>query len=431
MDVPSPPACQFAYQPILNADQAAVAIRLVYRDDVKADVAEAAAIINSAFLHPGLGDLLRNRLAHVRIPAELLDTDLLGLLPAQRFVLEFRGLDGNDVRLRERLEALKARGFTLALGRYDEAAAGLLPLIDIVCFDHPNASDGHLPPNLPLLQTLPVKLMANEVTRREDFDYLRHAGFHLFQGYYFARPHLVDDNRADPSKLAVLDLLSKLDEDVDDRVLEDTFKRDPRLTLHLLRLVNSSAFALHTEIRSLKHAFAILGRGELTRWLRVLLFALDGEPGEPSPLMELALRRAYFMEFVLKYRTHHESTQLQDVAYFVGLLSLADALMGWPLEKIAERLHLSEGTKAALLSRQGLLGRLIDLCEKLEAADFDGVEAIAAELHLPMEGVNYAQSMALALAAGLKGLGDGWSEDSGQQQEGGGEQPAGEEGQGG
>lgn len=428
MDASSPQSCQFAYQPILNADQAAVAVRLVYRDNVKADVAETAAIINNAFLHPGLGDLLRNRLAHVRIPAGLMDTDLLNLLPARRFILEFQGLDGNDAHLRERLEALKARGFTLALGHYEEAAAGLLPLIDIVCFDHASASDGHLPADLPLLQTLPVKLMATEVTRREDFDYLRHAGFHLFQGYYFACPHLVDDNRTDPSKLAVIDLLSKLDEDVDDRVLEDTFKRDPRLTLHLLRLVNSSAFALHTEIRSLKHAFAILGRGELTRWLRVLLFALDGEPGEPSPLMELALSRAYFMEFVLKYRTHHESTQLQDVAYFVGLLSLADTLMGWPLEKIAERLHLSEGTKAALLAREGLLGRLIDLCERLEAADFDGVEAIAAELRLPMEGVNYAQSMALALAAGRRGLGDGWS-DSGQQQEGGGEQPAGEEGQ--
>lgn len=421
---------QFAYLPILNADQAAVAIRLVYRDDAKADVAETAAIITGAFLHPSLGDLLRNRLAHVRIPAGLMDADLLNLLPARRFTLEFERLDGNDARLRERLEALKARGFTLALGHYDEAAAGLLPLIDIVCFGHESASEGRLPADLPLLQTLPVRLMATEVTRREDFEYLRHAGFHLFQGYYFAHPQTVGENRTDPSKLAVLDLLSKLDEDVDDRVLEDTFKRDPRLTLHLLRLVNSSAFALHTEIRSLKHAFAILGRGELTRWLRVLLFALDGEPGEPSPLMELALRRAYFMEFVLKYRTHHESTQLQDVAYFVGLLSLADTLMGWPLAKIAERLHLSEGTKAALLARQGLLGRLIDLCERLEAADFDEVEAIAAELHLPMEGVNYSQSMALALASGLSGLGRS-ATDSGQQEEGGGEQAAGEEGQGG
>ena len=427
MEDTSPPTCQFAYQPILNAEQAAVAVRLAYRHDADAEASETARVISHAFVHSGLDDLLRSRTAYLRIPYKLIDSELLSLLPARRFALEFHDLDGDDISLHGTLEELKSRGFTLVLGHYDQTTAGLLPLFDVASFGHAHAAEGHLPADLPYLKSIGIQLMATQVVRREDFDYLRHAGFHLFQGYYFAKPQYVADHRVDPGKLAVLDLLSKLDEDVDDRVLEEAFKQDPRLTIHLLQIVNSSAFALHTEIRSLKHAFSILGRSELTRWLRVLLFSLDGEPGQPSPLMELALRRAFFMEYILKYRTHQESTQLQDSAYFAGLLSLANALMGWPLHKVAERLHISDVVKDALLKRQGLLGRLIDLCEKLEAAAFEEAEAIAEELRIPMEGIMYTQNLAFAWAGGVGRI----SGDSGQEKKGGGEQPAGEEGEGG
>ena len=112
--------------------------------------------------------------------------------------------------------------------------------------------------------------------------------------------------------------------------------------------------------------------------------------------MELALRRARFMEFVLIYRTHQGSTVLQDEAYMTGLLSLVNVLMGWSMQEIVDRLNLTDEISQALRHREGTLGRLIDLCETLEAADFDAALPIAEGLHLPLEAVMTAQHVALS-----------------------------------
>jgi EAL and modified HD-GYP domain-containing signal transduction protein len=223
---------------------------------------------------------------------------------------------------------------------------------------------------------------------------LQALGVSLFQGYHFARPASLGVQRADPRKLAVLDLIAKLSGDEDDPVIEESFKSNPALALELLKLVNSAAYSLKTRIRSIKHAFAILGRKQLARWMQVLLFASDGDAA-PSPLMELALRRARFMEFVLTYRTHQGSTVLQDEAYMTGLLSLVDVLLGWPMDACIKHLNLADEIGAALLQREGTLGHLIDLCEALEAANFEAALPIAEALHLPLESVMTAQNVAL------------------------------------
>ncbi|MEW6165774.1 MAG: HDOD domain-containing protein [Pseudomonadota bacterium] len=393
----------FAYQPVLDERQASVAIELRYRPPtLAAGPMQLANVIIGAFIHSGLDDLLRHRHAHVPVTAGLLASELPTLLPARRVVFELDDDAMGGPGALAACRALKARGFGLAwrcCPATDVAGAGeWLALMDIVKLDVRHLREGGWLDALTRLRQWPLRLQASHVERREDFDLARRNGFALFQGYYFAQATEIAGARADPDKLAVLDLLDKLAADVDDPVIEAVFKDSPRLTLHLLRLVNSSAFALHTTIRSLKHAFAILGRRELARWLQILLFALDGDGERASPLMELALRRARFMEYILRYRTHATSSLLQDESYLTGILSLADALMGWPLAKVVERLHVADEVKAALLERAGPLGRLLDLCEALEAADFDRVSAVAATLQLTEEAVMHSQSMALAWA---------------------------------
>ncbi|CAB1367331.1 conserved protein of unknown function [Denitratisoma oestradiolicum] len=408
----------FAYQPILNAAQASVAVELIYRrengDHEPAVVADAVV---SAFIHSGLDDLLRLRRAFVPASPALLESELLNLLPADRFALE---MDLSTVQAcTERCQELRAQGFRIVIDLSGMAVTDLASLgesaaqADVVKFDAAPVVAGECDDLVMEAWGQGAQLYARSVDKTEQFEVLRRKGFHLFQGYYFARCTEITGERADPQKLAVLDLLSKLAADEDDRILEDTFKTDPVLSVHLLRLVNSSAFALPTSIRSLKHAFSILGRKQLTRWLQVLLYVLNGD-GKASPLMELALRRARFMEYVLTYRTHHSSSLLQEEAYMVGLLSLADVLMSWPMEKVVKRLNLADELREALVDRRRPLGRLIVLCEALEQADFDQVDAISAELLLTQEDVMTAQNEALAWAQRIC---EGGGEDSAQQQQ--------------
>ncbi|WP_186453823.1 EAL and HDOD domain-containing protein [Denitratisoma sp. DHT3] len=392
----------FAYQPILNAAQASVAVELLYR---RADGAEEPAMmadaVVSAFIHSGLDDLLRLRRAFVPASAALLASDLLNLLPADRFALE---IDLATLHAcAERCRILRTKGFRIVIdlsGGGASARDGLgdaATQADMVKFDAAAVAGGGIDDLVMEAWGQGAQLYARGVDQPEQFEALKRKGFHLFQGYHFARRTEIAGKRADPQKMAVLDLLSKLAGDKDDRVLEEAFKADPVLSVHLLRLVNSSAFALPTSIRSIKHAFSILGRKQLTRWLQVLLYVLHGE-GHASPLMELALRRARFMEYVLTYRTHHVTTMLQEEAYMVGLLSLADVLMGWPMEKVAKRLNLADELCEALVERRAPLGHLILLCEALEQADFDEVNRIADELQLSQEQVMTAQAEALTWA---------------------------------
>lgn len=412
MDVMTPAkrGYRFAYQPILNAAQASVGVelRIGHRADSPSGGADgnafatAEAIIH-AFIHSGLDDLLRHRRAWVRSSPALLGSGLIDLLPPEHFTLM---LDLNQASepassLIPRLSQLRLAGFGIAVtvAQLRQTSAGELERVaDVLIFD---AADWR---SLPSVEHLPrpgdqhTQWMARGVDQPGDFDTLRHAGFDLFQGYYFAYRAEAEGSRVDPRKLAVLEILAKLAADADDPELEESFRSDPALALHLLRIVNSSVFALHSRISSIKHAFSVLGRRHLMRWLQVLLFALDGRADGASPLMELALRRGRFVEHALTHLHHQTSSHLQDEAYMTGLLSLADVLVGWPMEKVAEKLHLTEAVKLALLGREGVLGRLLSLSEALEAADFERAGELAASLRLSEDAVINTQNVALAWA---------------------------------
>jgi len=397
---------RFSYQPILNAAQASVGVELQFdtqatygNDPAQAAFVAADAIIH-AFIHSGLDDLLRHRRAWVQASGALLGSGLIDLLPPEHFVLR---VNPDDPHLAlPRLVQLRLRGFQVAL-----EASGLLrqpqrqellQAADAIAINMADWSNSETQALIASLASTPVQLLVRHIDLPADFDRLRHSGIHLFQGYHFAHRGEASGTRVDPIKLSLLELLAKISADADDPVLEEIFRTDPALSLHLLRLVNSSAFSVPTRISSIKHAFAVLGRRQLTRWLQVLLYAVDDHGNGASPLLELALRRGRFIEYALKYLHHRESSQLQDEAYMTGLLSLADVLIDWPIEKVVEKLHLAESVRAALLQRSGVLGRLLELVESLEQAEFNRATEIAEELHLSEDAVMHTQNVALAWA---------------------------------
>jgi len=402
---------RFSYQPILNADQASVGVELQFDtppdhgDDPGHAAFVAADAIIHAFIHSGLDDLLRHRRAWVQASGTLLGSGLIDLLPPEHFVLRANPADPHLAL--PRLMQLRSRGFQIALdasGLLQHAAsAELLKAADSVVIEMREWSDPGIKALIAPLASSGIKLLVRHVDLPADFYALRHGGVDLFQGYHFAHRGEASGTRVDPAKLTLLDLLGRLAADADDPELEDIFRTDPALSLHLLRLVNSSAFSVPTRISSIKHAFNVLGRRQLTRWLQVLLYAIDNQGDDASPLLELALRRGRFIEYALKYLHHRESSQLQDEAYMTGLLSLADVLIGWPMEKVVEKLHLTDAVREALLQRSGSLGKLLELVESLEQAEFNRATEIAELLHLTEDAVMHTQNVALAWANAITG----------------------------
>lgn len=170
-----------------------------------------------------------------------------------------------------------------------------------------------------------------------------------------------------PASAVLLKLLSQLTGDAETRDIETTLKRDPQLSVQLLRLVNSAAFSSSTRITSFAQAINILGRRQLQRWLQLLMFANQSTPGYGKPLLAKAALRAALIENICKTKGRNKETQ--DTAFIVGMFSLLDRLFGQPLNKIIAPLKLADDVNAALLQQEGPLGDLLALVVASEAGD--------------------------------------------------------------
>jgi EAL and modified HD-GYP domain-containing signal transduction protein len=313
--------------------------------------------------------VLGKHLGFINISTDMLLSDLVELLPKTQVVLELLETIRVTEAVIERCRVLKQRGFTLALDDFvfDESYRPLLGLIDIVKIDMLLHTQDELRTIVSQLKQWPVKLLAEKVDSAEQADFCHSLGFELFQGYYFARPALLSAKRADPSQMALIQLLGLVLRDAETQQIEQAFKPHPNLTYNLIRLVNSVACGVNRSIASVSQAIVVLGRKQLQRWLQLLLFTLQSDAPYPSPLLMLAATRGKMMELLATKL--ERSADFCDAAFMAGILSLIESLISKPLAEIVDELNLDERLSAALLHREGELGALLLLVESVEHQD--------------------------------------------------------------
>lgn len=179
------------------------------------------------------------------------------------------------------------------------------------------------------------------------------------------------------NRALLLELLAAVASDADSHRIEATIKRDPQLSYHLLKLVNSVAFSVPTKIGSFGQAIALLGRRQLQRWLQLLLYA-RGQKGEAAnPLLPQAAMRAGLAEALCEKLGG--SRDEQDRAFMAGMFSLLDTLFGIPIAEIMKPLNLAEDVATALSARGGRLGLLLKAIEAGERGARDELAALLAE----------------------------------------------------
>jgi c-di-GMP-related signal transduction protein len=372
-------------QPILDRDQRIVAYELLFRAadtpgvTVTDDMHATASVIHHAFSEMGIQAVLGSQLGFINISTEMLLSDMVELLPKEQVVLELLETINVDDAVIERCRVLRQQGFTLALDDFvfNESRRPLLALADIVKVDLLLHSQDELQVTVDQLKQWPVKLLAEKVDSAEQADYCHSLGFDLFQGYYFARPMVLSAKRTDPSQMALIQLLGLLLKDADTQKIEQIFKQHPNLTYNLMRLVNSVACGVRRSITSVSQAIMVLGRQQLLRWLQLLMFTLQGGSTYPSPLLVLAATRGKMME-LLAVKLQRNADYC-DEAFMAGILSLIESLINKSLAEIVSELNLGERLSAALLSREGELGTLLQLVESVEQADLDRTHSLLAQ----------------------------------------------------
>lgn len=401
-------------QPILDRNQHIVAYELLFRSsshsrsaNITNDMLATAHVITRAFSELGIASVLGDKKGFINISADLLLSDMIELLPRDKVVIELLETIQVDEQIISRCRELKAMGFSLAL---DDFGGGsqfepLFDIVEVVKFDLPQMGQEALEKHVSHIKRWPVKLLAEKVEDIDQAIQCKALGFDLFQGYYFAHPVVLSGKRADSSRLMLLKLLGLIMGDAETQEIEQVFKHDPSFSYNLLRLVNSVAVGGRYKISSLKQAIVVLGRQQLQRWLQLLLFVNQGSDRQ-NPLLELAASRGKLMELLAvtqseKDKSHH------DRAFMTGIMSLLDTLLGIPMEEVIKQVSLASDVENALLNREGKLGRLLLLMEKMEQSDFAAAEDLLTSMKLGLGNLMQAQLEAMRWANSLRETAEG------------------------
>ncbi|GFE60055.1 EAL and HDOD domain-containing protein [Geobacter sp. AOG2] len=366
-------------QPILDRNEQVVAYELLFRTAAAhntatiADATQAtASVIINALSGFGLERILGNHRGFINMELDLLLSDSLGILPWDRVVLELLESLVITPKLVERCRVLKQEGFQLALDdhEYDPAYEELYGIVDIVKIDLLQTPPSRLAGMVEKFRPYPVKLLAEKVETRDEYRLCLDLGFEYFQGFYFAKPSVMEKKRFDESGSTLLKLMDLLMKDAELEMIEQAFRASPGLTYKLLLLVNSVSLGLRGKIQNIRHAVALLGRQQIKRWVQLALFVSDAHSGPENPLVEFAAVRAAFME-QLAYRHSglKDGKDAGEQAFLTGILSVLGSIYDISIDEILANLSLSEAVKEALTNRGGALGQLLQLSEQLENLD--------------------------------------------------------------
>ncbi|HIJ94524.1 MAG TPA: EAL domain-containing protein [Desulfuromonadales bacterium] len=387
-------------QPILDIRQEIIGYELLFRSSEKnlsefeSQSQACMSVISSTLSGFGFSEVLGDKLGFINVTEDVLLSDLVEILPKGQTILELLETVSLNDETRNRCLELAARGYRIALDDhvYGKEHLKIYRFVDIIKIDILETYPTALPGIVTNLRQFPIRLLAEKVETREQFTDCLAMGFELFQGYFFARPVVLQHKGLEPSKIAMLRLLRNLHENADFDVIEDDFRSAPDLSFNLLKLVNSVCIGLREKIKGLRHAIIILGLDKLRRWVQLAIFASSDSRGINNPLMELAAVRGRLMELLLMKRHGlPRNSERVEAAFMTGILSLVDILLDTSIDVIVSELGLSDEISAALLNRDGELGLLLALAETLEQSNLGEVQNLVEHSDISLQNLLAAQ----------------------------------------
>lgn len=328
----------------------------------------------------------------------------LDLVQPEKVVLEIAPLPISQIdQIQTRLPALQdmhKRGFRLAMDYsvLTKPYETWLPLAAFIKFDLTVLKRDAVASFVKLAQAKSqATLVAEKVETAEQFDALQALGVGLFQGYWFARPQMLQGHTIRPGQAHILRLINLVRQQASTDEIEEIFKHDPTLSFNLLRFINSAGFGLRNEITSFRHAVMLLGLNRLFKWAALLL-TTSNAGNTPAAVGSTAVLRGRLMELLAQLTLPAEEC---DNAFVVGVFSLLDTMLGVPMDTALATLNLPASVTDALLHRSGPLAPYLELTLACENNDDAVFARTSEELKLNGVQVNMAHLEALAWAESL------------------------------
>lgn len=396
-----------ARQAIVDAKRVVVGYELFDRStahDAHTAASDAALLFN-ALSYGGAEALVGKLTVFINCTHESLAGGHLELIHPDKVVLEVPTLpegatpEAIDACIGT-FEGLKTRGFKLAFDQQvlRRPYAGWLPMASYIKLDMTAFKPELAAPLVQFARNYSkAELVAEKVETAEQFQRMADLGVKLFQGYWFAKPSMVQTKTVRPSQAIIIQLINLVRRQGSSAEIEDLLKKDPTLSFNLLRFINSSGFGLQCEITSFRHAVMILGLKKLFRWAALLL-TTSRAGGSPPAVGTMAVVRGRLMELLAQELLQQEDC---DNAFVVGVFSMLDTMLGMSLESALSSVALPESVVDALLHNRGVFAPFLALTKACESGDEAAFAYNAEQLHLSNHQVNWAHLQALAWADSL------------------------------
>lgn len=376
-----------ARQPIFDRSQKVFGYELLFRNGIQnyfnADPELAARSTLDTSLLFGIKTLCDNRRAFVNCTREVLFKDLITLLPPDQTVAEILETVEPEDRVIAACKRLKSFGYMIALDDFapNDPRIPLCEFADIIKVDIRATRPEERAGMIRRFGSHKCKMLAEKLETPHEFQQARDMGFVYFQGYFFCRPELVIGREVPASRLHYIRLLEIVSRnEIDMRDLEKMLKQEASISYRLLRYLNSPVFGFALEVKSIRHAMAVLGEREMRRWVR-LVVTVGAAEQKCSELVLMGLARARFCE-LLSVRLKSDND-----LFLMGLLSIMDAILEVSMDVLVEQLPVEHETRAALLGQKSSLRPLYQLMLAQESGEWSESTALAKRLKLRDEDV--------------------------------------------
>lgn len=366
--IPESEASAFiALQPVCDGHFRHLGDALLYRHSALADRAEildpqhaTISAVTTAVYDIGVSNLVGDRDLYIKAPAAWLARPELVPEPVAQMVLE---VNQSELQQLPSLQVLKERGYRLCLFCDDwppQAPWALFSSVKISATHFDNSAEAIKAMRRANPECLPI---AHRVHDRQLFAQSQAAGFERFQGFFYAQPTTLSRPRlASSGQGAVLLRLLKeaFEPEPNTDRLVALMTQVPKVTLSLLRRVNSSGASGVRRISSVAEAVARLG----LRDIRILLSSLVVlESGDVARLLlPDILTRAAFCRQLAAADPRLEG----DAGFTLGLLSLMPRVLNASMDDLLSQLSLVETLEQALRQRSGDYGPLLNVVEAYE-----------------------------------------------------------------
>jgi c-di-GMP-related signal transduction protein len=370
-------------QPILDRGRNVVGYELLFRSsranfcDMSDDVMATSQVIVSAVLGVGLDRLLGGKPAFINFDRTLLLGDWTTLLPPERSVVEILETVTPDEEVLAACRQLRRQGYALALDDCldDQRTEAFAPWVDILKVDFLQTSAVDQERLARRYRKMKIRMVAEKVETEPEFRRALQLGYDYFQGYFFARPTVLQAARVPASQISGLRLMKQIQrEELDFQVIEQLIRHDLSFSHSLLTYLNSAAFHWADRVESVRHGLSLLGSVEIRKWVWMASLSNLGA-NRPAVLMAQVLMRGRFCEEIA--RSGRLALGESD-PFLLGMFSLLDAILGRPLQGILDDLNISRNIRNALLGTAGegdLLSVVLRIVKSYEVGDWHQVEA--------------------------------------------------------